>query len=212
MVLKVTAAQAGYLVDRHERIVRWHIGRGDLAAAKKGNAWAIDVDDLERVPGWQVNRDRLAELQVQDARTAEGLAATVARLASEVAALRSRVRMLESSQNAPVTRSEAILTEQTASTTHHIAPMPPERPATVYVATGAGSFRTRADAGRWLAQHGINESTVKTWPGWRDVELEPRTVLLLALSLYDPGNWRITWRLHRCADPACVCRELLAAE
>lgn len=73
-----------------------------------------------------------------------------------------------------------------------------------------GAFRTHADAGRWLALHGVNKHTPKTWRGWQDVPLEPRPILEDAISRYDPGNWRITWRLVRCGGPACVCRELLS--
>lgn len=74
-----------------------------------------------------------------------------------------------------------------------------------------GAFRTHADAARWLARHGVNEHTPKTWRGWQDVPLEPRPILEDAISRYDPGNWRITWRLARCGDPACVCHELLSS-
>lgn len=99
MGVKVTAEQAGQLVDRHERIVRWHIKRGTLPAVKRGTSWRIDVDDLERVPGWTVNRQRLGELQHRDSRTAESMAARLNALEREVAALRTRLRVLEASQN-----------------------------------------------------------------------------------------------------------------
>jgi hypothetical protein len=41
------------------------------------------------------------------------------------------------------------------------------------------------------------------------VDLTPAAVLRLAISLYDPANWRIPWRLHRCDDAGCACYELL---
>lgn len=77
-------------------------------------------------------------------------------------------------------------------------------------ALGTGSS-TRADACRFLVRHGMNEHTPKTWPGWppAGVALELRPILADAISRYDPANWRITWRLRQCGNPACVCAELL---
>lgn len=85
-------------MDRHERIVRGHVKRGTLPAAKDGNAWRIDTDDLERVPGWRVNRERLAELQARDARTSESLATRLAAVERELRDVRARLRALEAGQ------------------------------------------------------------------------------------------------------------------
>lgn len=221
MGLRVTAAQAAALVDRHERIIRWHIRRGTLPAVKEGRAWAIDVSDLEAVPGWRINRDRLGDLEARDARSAATLAARVATLERDVQALRARIRALEAgggtgtATSGPVARGEPNLSEWNggeALSPSRLAGEPVARPYSMTYAApaAAGTFKTRSDAARWLVRHGIaSESTPKTWPGWRDVELEPRAVLTLARSLWEPGNWRITWRLHRCEDGECVCRELL---
>lgn len=222
MGLKVTAAQAAQLVGHHERLIRWHIARGTLAAVKDGRrAWAIDVSDLEAVPGWRVNRDRLADLEASDARSAATLAARVATLERDVQALRARLRMLEAGGTgtlAPVARGEGqeglSSLAGVSSSAYRPSGEPVARPYSMtYTApAAAGTFKTRSDAGRWLVRHGISsESTPKSWPGWREVELEPQAVLQLALALYEPGNWRITWRLHRCEDSGCVCRELLDA-
>lgn len=71
------------------------------------------------------------------------------------------------------------------------------------------SFRTHAEGYRFLALHGVNERTPKTWAGKDTVERSPRAFLLWALSIKQPGNHRQPWELHRCEDPACVCQELL---
>lgn len=96
MGLRVTAAQAAWLVDRQERQVRWRIKeRKDLPAIKDGKSWAIDVDDLARIPGWRINRERLAELQAADAMTAASMAARLAELERSVRELRGRLARLE---------------------------------------------------------------------------------------------------------------------
>ena len=208
MGILVNAKQAAQLVKRDERIVRWHIvAKRDLPAEKVGHAWMIDTDDLERVPGWHVDRKRLARLAAQP--LVAGSSLTVSEqldaLRQQIDELRALVRALSSSTSA------ARPSVSPPPTSGSPAPREMQAFSMTYTAPAAGgAFRTRADAGRWLMRHGINsEGTPKTWPGWRDVALEPRIVLQLALSLYDPANWRIPWRLHRCDDPACVCRELL---
>jgi hypothetical protein len=96
MGLRVTAAQAAWLTGHGERMVRWHIQtRKDLPAVKDGRSWAIDVDALEAIPGWRVNRERLAELETADARTAASMAARLAELERIVRELRSRLARLE---------------------------------------------------------------------------------------------------------------------
>lgn len=74
----------------------------------------------------------------------------------------------------------------------------------------ANIFPTHAEACRWLLLHGIaSVSTPKTWRGWREVELTPRGVLMLALTVKRPGNHRQVWELRQCAQAECVCHELL---
>jgi hypothetical protein len=73
-------------------------------------------------------------------------------------------------------------------------------------------WRTYTDAARWLEQHGIPTNTSRQWDAWRGViPLERSAVLRDAIRREDPANWRITWRLHRCSDSLCPCRELLPA-
>src|SRR5579859_6521338 len=82
MVVKINASQAAQLVARSEKWIRAAIRRGDLPAeedtAQGGRVardatdaggrrvgpsrWAIDVDDLIKLPGARVNRVMLAEL------------------------------------------------------------------------------------------------------------------------------------------------------
>lgn len=73
-----------------------------------------------------------------------------------------------------------------------------------------GTFRNATEAARWLMTHGLHaESTVKSWPGWPPSRLDPANVLALAIERQDTGNWRITWRLHECDNPTCVCHTML---
>lgn len=225
---KVTAWEAGQLVNRHERVVRGHIKGGTLPAVKQGHSWRVDVDDLERIPGWRIDRARLALVQERDARTATTMAARIDTLEREVASLRGRLYALEA-RNAHQTRQGGDLTAldtldaplaisalEARPSAFHVsmaAPAPPPPLRMRHTSLGdAGQFDNRAMAARWLVGHGINsEGTPKSWPGWRDVEMSPRAVLELAQSLYDPRNHRITWRLHECTDASCVCHELLGA-
>jgi hypothetical protein len=236
MGIRVTAAQAAALVGRHERIIRWHIGRGDLPAQKQGNAWRIDTDDLARIPGWHVDAARLADVQAHDERTATALSARIEALERQVRDLTTRLRALEmaktgaTSAYAPVARSEGQEGGLPASPSSDTSVTPYRAPfryggdtgASYGVSSGAysgasysasrrlGDFANRGEAARWLLPHGIHsEGTPKSWPGWREVELSPRAVLTLALSLCDPRNHRITWRLHPCDDAQCICHELL---
>jgi hypothetical protein len=233
MALTVSAAQAAWLVDRHERIVRNHVTRqpgtaGYLPAVKQGHTWAISTDDLERVPGWRVDAQRLRQLEAADARTVDSQVARITALETRMRSLETRLALVErmrlsgvdiapdplsgDSDNAAGRQVSSHAAIPPLAPVHALAEPPspsfsltyrtPEMPAT---------FRTHADAGRFMARHGVNERTVKSWPGWRSVELTPRAVLDLALTLYNPTNWRITWRLQRCDDPTCVCREMLLA-
>lgn len=180
--MKVTAAQAAFLVGRDVSVVRWHLARGDLKAERmggrlsstrkrlEGGSWRIDTDDLERIPGWKVDPTRLSALAERDARSVEGLQARLARMEAEIQTLRSRVRLLESTRSsgedlaavASVARSEANLSEQGAWDTYHtpvvpyVAPHPPERTYSLTMresAPGTAMFSHRSDAMRWLQLH-----------------------------------------------------------
>lgn len=97
MGIHVKLPEAAQLVGRHERIVRWHLGRGDFpGAVKQGRAWRIDIDDLERIPGWTVDRGRLAELEAQEGRTPGGILARLASIERELDAMKTRLRLVES--------------------------------------------------------------------------------------------------------------------
>lgn len=208
-------------------------------AAGKGPArWQIDSDQLAQVPGITLDRDALAVLEGRARRSPGGVLARLDALEAQVRALSARLRALEASSGsignenapyAPVARSEPNLSEQASmgsglpiTATRPPAGLPGASYSLTYGRSGedapldvagmsGGTFRTRADAARWLMRHGIaSEGTPKTWPGWRDVELTPGAVLALAVSLCDPSNHRITWRLHPCGDTSCVCHELLS--
>jgi len=245
MGLRVTAAQAAWLVDRHERMIRWHIERGDLAAVKEGRAWRTDVDALAGIPGWRVNRERLAELQAADAQTAASIAARLAELERQIRDLRARVARLETPHAPPapqepdarqggrygdaptgakpsdlaLSASGDVLPNFGLPTGYQAAyPTAYRGPRTVTLADrGSGAplrFKTKADAARWLARHGVNELTPKSWRGWPPPEMTPAAVLAFALDFqrdaHARGDWRVSWLLRRCTDEACVCRDLLS--
>ena len=89
------------------------------------------------------------------------------------------------------------------------APLSPGRsqPGISYV---AGTFRTAADAARWLLDHGVHSpSTPKDWPGWPPAPLDKANVLSLAIERQDVSNHRVTWRLHECDVEGCVCHRML---
>jgi len=74
-----------------------------------------------------------------------------------------------------------------------------------------GTFRTQAEAERWLLRHGIRSmSTPKDWRGWPPQPLTPENVLRLAIETKQRGGFRVTWRLYECSDdPGCVCHSVL---
>jgi hypothetical protein len=264
MGLHVTAEQAAWLVGHGERMVRWHIqpppkGKGDLPATKDRRTWRIDVDALEAIPGWTVNRNRLAELEAAEQRTAASMVARIAELERQVRDFRARLARLEaaSASGAQAARSEG---QETASAgegamstyslddteaggrygaLHRLSPdargiesdypssggyrsqtsayqATYRGPRTVSLADRGGGplrFKTKMDGSRWLARHGINERTPKTWPGWPPLDNTPAGVFADALARQRAAkashDWRVTWELHACSDEACVCRELL---
>lgn len=253
MGLRVTAAQAAWLVDRHERMVRWHIERGDLAAVKEGRSWRIDVDALEGIPGWRVNRERLAELQATDERTAASMAARIAELERSVRELRGRVARLEAQSGAsgsgasegahtsapddrqaglghdsaigmphrpdlPLSASGDVLPDFGVSRATERPETAHRGPQTVTLADrGPGApltFAHKTAAAKWLMRHGVNSAnTPHAWPGWPPAELTPVAALDVALAVWQAAqarrDWRVTWTLHRCDDPACVCQSML---
>jgi hypothetical protein len=95
MAIEVSAAQAAFLVRRHERIVRGRIADGSLSARKEGNRWLIDVDNLDAVRGWKVDRARLAELQAQGERSVSAILARLDTFERELRDLRLRIKALE---------------------------------------------------------------------------------------------------------------------
>lgn len=243
MSLEVTAVQAAYLAHVSEQTVRKWIQTGRLPArkvAKSGQpaAWSIAVDGLALMPGVKVDADRLRELELGEAHTAEGLAARVSILERQLRAAEQRIRTLEARQSAGAPSSAFadaspgalewksggldatypypdVWSGEAPESAHRRAPTAileasPRRPLSSNV---AGGLRTFADAGRWLARHGVNERTPKTWQDWRATELTPRGILEDAIrrraEADRAGNWRVMWRLEQCGDPGCVCRELL---
>lgn len=148
--------------------------------------------------------------------TAGGPVAALVSLQRQITALTARLDALER-RGVSVPRPDAqpytsaSESPYSASLVQHRVP----HAARVRITGPAGSpFTTRADAARWLLRHGINSpGTPKSWPGWEDVRLTPDAVLRLAKRLQDEadaeGNWRRSWRLSRCDDASCVCRELL---
>jgi excisionase family DNA binding protein len=74
----------------------------------------------------------------------------------------------------------------------------------------AHAWSNYTDGARWLERHGVPMNTARQWTDWRGViPLERSAMLRDAISRYDPTNWRITWRLHRCTVADCPCHELL---
>lgn len=194
--MKVSASEAAYLVSRHERIVRGRIKRGDLPAVKERNAWRIDPDDLERIPGWHVDRGRLAQLEERSAASVETMAARLASVERELAAVRARLRVLEQRSTPAPSADDAPY------------PQAPESHYSANLVQRLGTFANRSEAARFLVRHGLAESTARSWwkgAGW---PAEPRDALADALQR-PRADWRVTWRLHRCDDDECPCRELL---
>ena len=234
MGILVSAAEAGALVDRHERVVRQHIQDGGLPATKDARGrWQIDVEDLARVPGWIVDRERLARLELRQRRSHAGLVARTEALESRLRGLESHLRAIESSLErlgqigpqrppTPPARepSDDDESDPDDSGDEEPDPEPPltyRGPPTVTLLDRGPDapqfFKTHADASRWLERHGVSALTPKSWPGWRHVTLTPMEVLRFATErqrlAVAAGNWRVTWRLRRCDDAQCVCQDRL---
>jgi hypothetical protein len=227
MGILVSAAEAGALVDRHERVVRQHIQDGGLPATKDARGrWQIDVEDLARVPGWIVDRERLARLELRQRRSHAGLVARTEAMESRLRALENHLRAIERSlerlgQAGPPRPPASPAHEPEApSDDEEPDPEPPltyrGQPTVTLLDRGPEApqvFRTHADASRWLERHGVSALTPKSWPGWRHVTLTPVEVLRFATerqrAALAEGNWRVTWRLRRCDDAQCVCQDRL---
>lgn len=270
--MRVSAATAAQLVHRHERVVRRRLYAGDLPGAQKDarGVWAIDVDDLAGIPGWRVDPERLAALQVAEGRTPTGLLAQLQAAQTALRLERDARRALEHRMTAlerVITRAAGITPEgwenlarddtavaspddqqaaweyqsvgeaaapsdllRSASgdilahgrglapdARHILSRYGSERPVAL-ADRGRGdrlAFKTKTDAARWLLRHGLNsETTPKSWRGWPPDELTPTGALAFALDVWRDararGDWRVTWRLHPCDDPQCVCQTLLA--
>lgn len=233
MGILVSAAEAGALVDRHERVVRQHIQDGGLPARKDARGrWQIDVEDLARVPGWIVDRERLARLELRQRRSHAGLVERTEALESRLRTLESHLRAIESSLERlgqigpphppapPAAPREPKDEDDSSDSDEEPDPNPPltyRGPPTVTLLDRGPDapqfFRTHADAARWLERHGVSALTPKSWPGWRHATLTPVEVLRFASerqrAAVAAGNWRVTWRLRRCDDPQCVCQDRL---
>lgn len=211
MGILVSAAEAGALVDRHERVVRQHIQDGGLPARKDARgSWRIDTDDLARVPGWVVDRERLARLELRQRRSYPGLVARTEALEGRLRAIEGQMRAVlerlerlgqsEPPREPPRELPRELPREPEQPTENEDSdpdeePDPPE-PRTVPLAyrgpptvalldrgpDAPQAFRTLADAARWLARHGVNPLTPKDWPGWRHVERTPVEVLRFAVD------------------------------
>lgn len=183
----VTATEAADMTGLSERTIRRMIAAGTLPARRvNARRYEIAVADLP-----ERKADPLAALQ------------------AEVAALRREVDALKRSQ-ARSDGHSAVVPRLDPSPYLPSASAIVARPSVSPVTSAVSTFRTHADAARWLVRHGIkSEKTPSDWTGWRDVPLEPRAVLLNAISRQDATNWRISWRLSRCDDASCVCAEML---
>jgi hypothetical protein len=103
MGLKVSAREAARLAHRTERTIRAWVASGKLTAEPAGprgkrrgvgpNRWMIDSDDLAAMPGVEMDRALLAEMQARAALTGSGtnVLERVSRLERDVADLRRAV-------------------------------------------------------------------------------------------------------------------------
>jgi hypothetical protein len=188
MGIRVNAAQAAQLVGRSERRVRQWIADGKLRAEPSGtrtkgehsgpSAWAIDTDDLERVPGVTVDPTRLAELTAGQNRTPQGLLARVEQLERRLAILERRAQW-----------SLSALSEPSEGRTHPdvaaYVPTTPRPPAAPYSATRpdvSGDDGQLVRLGTFARQHDLSDSTARRWltreakegrTQWAHVETNP---------------------------------------
>ena len=228
----VNLREAAALVHRTERNVRRQLRRGTLpykgdGKERKGAGYPrlkIKVGDLAAVPGWSVDPDALTRLQLQkqtiatvEASPNNALVETVLQLRQQIVNLQVQVKALQERPErppAPVYIPASVVTPR---------PAPTPKPAPVRKAPRTmplGSFPTREEILAWLSQHGTwGAATPKTWQGrknggigWKKVTPIKRDLLALAISEYEPNNYKRGWHLQRCPDSLCPCYELLTAD
>ena len=173
---------------------------------------------LAGVPGVTVDASRLAELTAAQNRTPQGMLARIEQLERELRGVKARLSLVEGARRGSDASDSAVasadvLGHPSAAYGPPVATYTPPQaapPKVSYISMSIGQFRTRADAGRFLERHGVNGHTARTWRGWEDVELEPTAILRDALARQATADWRARWRLQRCSDPTCVCRDLIS--
>jgi excisionase family DNA binding protein len=208
----VTARQAAVLTGLSEKTIRRQIAAGKIPAEKVApNRYHIPVSSL---PPYKSSPVRELTEQL------ETLQGHVRMLEDRLAALETRPRERPSLPSLDALRfdSERAVTPQRLST--------PPRPKSKHSASGnvspvpPDSLKDRQAAAWWLDEHGIGERTAwtlrhpawaKQWdlPRW----LTKREIFEDAIARQqrniDNKEHRSQWRLHECADEACICHELL---
>lgn len=200
MGILVSAAEAGALVGRHERIVRGKIKAGRLPRAHKGErgAWRVDTDDLAAIPGWRVDPVKLAALEGKQRATPAGLAAQVEALRAELrqtrrdaAILRARLTHLE----------DFVLRQGVGASGETFTPAPASRSDEQEAALQeVGAMVTPVNASRpssgrtWGADDDVSQGTVT--PTYQPRRAAP--TLRLSSSLPDGlVSWRAFAKAHR---------------
>ena len=228
----VNLREAASLVHRTERNIRRQLRRGTLPYKGDGKErngagyprLKIKVADLAAIPGWTVDPDALTRLQLQkqtiatvEASPNNALVETVLQLRQQIVNLQVQVKALQERPErppAPIYIPTPVVTSRPAPTPKP----PPVRKARPTMPLA--SFPTREQGLSWLSQHGTwGSATPKTWQGrkngsigWRNVNPTKRELLALAISEYEPMNWKRGWHLQRCPDSLCPCYELLNAD
>lgn len=226
MGLTVTAAEAAALAHVSERTVRTWLTSGrsgqppKLRAQKRHEAgrpaaWAIDVDDLQRVPGVTVDRNRLAELEAGRSRAPGGMASRIATLERELRDVRARLHALERGGTSAPVGDDALHLEPPESP-YSAIPVQRMPISAVGASSRAGAaFRTIQEAADWLDRHGVAAKTARDWLRGRDsATLTPADLLAEAITRTRTNAWRSRGRvLHQCDVEGCDCHgreELLA--
>lgn len=112
--MRVSVAQAAWLIGRSEKTVRLKIGSGELPATPTGprseqgktgpSFYLIETDDLAKLPGVTLNPERLAEIAKKQGESPphdslvarlEAVESVFEELESEVTRLRQRIQLLE---------------------------------------------------------------------------------------------------------------------
>lgn len=176
MSTTVNASEAATLVDRTDRRIYEWIRQGKLRAEPSGprakgertgpTEWRIDVDDLARVPGVAIDRQKLAELEAGRSRSPASVLARLETLERELAVVRARLRALETRQPSLAAPSAGQdIAQSPPSESHHSAFRIDElrKPLAAIASNGwPASARGRA---RWIQQHGgPGASWTREWP------------------------------------------------